>query len=109
MDKPCNMKAFSTEQLVHIASKNKDSNAGPTVACLNNLNPNGWHILEPIMVHNDIELRCRAAMCFKEHDDPIFILMDIGFEDYEQGHDPEHIHKMAEAINQSVKENKRED
>ena len=100
MDK---MKAFSTEQLIHIANKNRHCNTGPTDACLNNLNPNGWHVIEPLMLHNDVELRCRVAMCFKEDDEPVFIHMDISHEDYAQGHDPEHILAMANALNQRIK------
>ena len=95
-------KAFTTEQLLHIVNKNIDKNMGPSEEALEDLAPNGWHLVHRIMVHNDVEYRCRVALCVQGTKTPRIVLMDMEFEDYEQGHDPDHIIKQAEELNNKM-------
>jgi len=95
-------KAFTTEQLLHIVDKNIDKNMGPKKAALLDLNPNGWHLVEQLLVHNDVEYRCRVLLCVKDTSTPRVVLMDMEFDDYEQGHDPDHIVKQSELLNNKM-------
>jgi|TARA_Y100000310_G_scaffold338657_1_gene428972 hypothetical protein len=91
-------KVFTTEQLIRIVDKNMDKNVGPNEEALCDLEPNGWHLVRRILVHNGVEYRCRVALCVQDSKMPRFVFIDMEFEDYEQGHDPDHVIKQAELL-----------
>ena len=74
----------NTEDLKHLISEairlRKNRQLEPRVREM--LDPEGIHLIVFSMVHNDVEIRVRIAMKFKDIEEPVFGMLDMSFENF---------------------------
>jgi len=82
-------KAEETEVIVAstpaFKTMEKDSrkrNRGPHPTMLDRLDPEGLHVVAYQMIHNDVEWRCQWLCKLADHDDPVPVWMDNGFDSF---------------------------
>ena len=76
------IKIISTKQFIKLNTQGR--NQGLDYDAHHKLDPLGIHIIHTLFVHNDVEWRTWAYLNFKDEKEPVRILFDIGFKDYDK-------------------------
>ena len=59
-------------------------NQGPTEKLLEDIDPDGIHVVAFQMLHNDVEYRASWYVKLNDREDPVQVLMDNGFEAFKK-------------------------
>jgi hypothetical protein len=84
MNPPTSYTVTDTPSFIKLAKDSEGRNRGPTPALLDSLDPDGIHLLQVEMVHNDHELRGWWLCKLKDIQKPVPIFMDNSFEAFER-------------------------